>query len=294
MDLGLYVLGAVMLLGDSEVLRVFLIFLGGACSFSGGLVYIMCSQRDPRHSSMGYLRFWWNVLSRFAWTKRVFLSNPFAPSPQLPNLIFLANGLVAAGFEVFRALSLYHEHGLRTALLAHGPLLLVLSVITVNNTMLALSLYSTHLANPGRAGLKVELKDYVCGVAATAGLAALIYATIQRIRHGQDAGDFWAWASLGCSIVVRITAVVAFVYTFLRRYRNLLSPELSANTPGFPPSYGFLLFMMGALIALVNTPMERYALIHPVSLFLQSFIMWGYLEGVTRKYESARNRKEGA
>jgi hypothetical protein len=61
--------------------RIGTILLAGFLSFLGGLVFILCSQKDAKNSKLWYLRFWGGIFSRTELTHQVFLSNPFAPSP---------------------------------------------------------------------------------------------------------------------------------------------------------------------------------------------------------------------
>lgn len=257
-------------------LRVVTILLAGGLSFLGGLVFILCSQKDPRTSRLWYLRFWSSVFSRTALTRRLFLSNPFAPSPSTPNLIFLANGFASMGVEFYRLYATAQREGWFQAVLSHGAMVLVFTLVNTNNFFLALSLKGngqTYVLKP---------QDRACIGLAALGIACLGVSGIQAAREGLEAGMFWVWIGLGSSVFVRVIALFNFRNFARDRAKALCDPGLRSTTPPLPPAYGFHFFFIGALIAFLGTPMEWLRLLHPTVIVLQTGFVSCYLTWVQR------------
>lgn len=253
------------------------ILLSGTLSYLGGLVFILCSQRDPRSSSLWYLRFWSAVFSRTEFTRRLFLSNPFAPSPVTPNLIFLANGFASMGVEIYRLIDAGLHQGWHHAVLSHGAMVLVFTLVNTNNFFLALSL----AGNGQRYSLRPL--DRVCiGLAAT-GILCLAASGIQAVRAGMDAGMTWVWMGLASSIFVRAIAVFNFGCFAEGRLKALRDPLRRQGTPPLPPAYGFHFFFVGAMIAWAGAPKEWLRILHPTVLILQTGFVSCYLTWVHRR-----------
>jgi hypothetical protein len=262
--------------------RIGTILLAGCLSFLGGLVFILCSQKDAKNSNLWYLRFWSRLFSRSALTRRVFLSNPFAPSPATPNLIFLANGFASMGVEIYRFGATAIHEGWLSAVLSHGAMVLVFTLVNTNNFFLALSLKGN--------GQSYALKplDRVCIALAGAGIVCLAISGVQAVREGMDAGMPWVWIGLWSSVFVRAIAVFNFANFAENRLKALRNPSTRDSTPALPPTYGFHFFFAGGIIAWLSAPKELLRLLHPTVLLLQTGFVVSYLAWVHRRLAASR------
>ncbi len=263
-------------------LRIASILIAGSLSYLGGLVFILCSQADPRTSKLAYLRFWSHLFSRSQWLKKLFLSSPFAPTPAAPNVIFIFNGVASTGIEIYRLIAVSKTFGIWEGILSHGALVWVFTLVNTNNILLALSLHGN--GEPYR----YSLRDKICIAGAAIGVISLVWSAVLASGYGMQAGMPAVWVSLGSSIFVRSLAVFSFIKNFEQRLRDLLNPQTRAHTRPIPPAYGYHFFLAGAILAWLTSAHDGLNLIHPTFLLAQTALMSCYLEWVTYRWKHAQ------